>query len=262
MMRVPFLWWNNACIKISCIGSIKVLNKYLRKKINKPANILRSRIMKKTDLKKLALLGLTGGVMLSTQGTVQAEIANSAIENGVLLAGGCGAHSCNGETKGSHKPDRNFASCGGCGSHKTDRNSAGCGSHKPDRNFIASCGGAGSCSNKGRIIAEANENLYASSGQLMTEDQLKSQLNEQGKQQYNSMSPEGKAMALKLASRSCKGTNDCKGQNACKADDHSCAGKGSCAGSSVCSFKDKNQAVKIAAQKQAEKRAKTNSGSY
>lgn len=136
--------------------------------------------------------------------------------------------------------------------------------------LAAGCGAKG-CNNETGIkpsragknfIADADEAAKADAGQLMTEDQLMSQLNDQGKQQYKSLTPEGKAMAIKLASRSCKGTNDCKGQNSCKADDHSCAGKGSCAGSSQCSFKDKNTAVKVAAQLQSEKRAKTDSGSY
>ena len=216
--------------------------------------------------------------MLTTQGGVQAENNQSNLNNGSLLAhscaGGCGAK------KAGRSGCGNKSGCGGsysgCGNKQTGK--SGCGSYsgcgnKSDQGNIAGCG-ANSCSGKGgsngnrNYVAEVNQNLnasndqYTSKSQLMTEDQLKSQLNDQGKQLYNSLTPEGKAMAVKLASRSCKGTNDCKGQNACKAEDHSCAGKGSCAGTSICSFKDKNMAVKIAAQKQAEKRTKTNSGSY
>jgi hypothetical protein len=72
------------------------------------------------------------------------------------------------------------------------------------------------------------------------------------------LSPEGKALALKLANQSCKGKNSCKGLNSCKTEEHSCAGRGSCAGTAAAPFKDKNQAVKIAAQKMAEKRASLN----
>lgn len=227
--------------------------------------------MKKRDLKKLALLGLTGGVMLTTQGTVEAEIASSPSDGILFAAGGCGANKCSGEGR----PMTNKRSgCGaqnkiaGCGASTPIRsnscnasgNIAGCGASSNKSHACGSIAGCGSSCHA--VIAEAEKSVDMSSGQLMTESQLMSQLNNEGKRIYNSLSPEGKAMAIKLASRSCKGTNDCKGQNACKSDDHSCAGKGSCAGSSTCSFKDKNQAVKVAAQKQAEKRAKTNSGSY
>lgn len=76
-------------------------------------------------------------------------------------------------------------------------------------------------------ISDTDSGTYQenATGQMMTEDQLMSQLNEQGKQMYRGLSPEGKTLAIKLASRSCKGTNDCKGQGACKTADHSCAGK-------------------------------------
>lgn len=92
----------------------------------------------------------------------------------------------------------------------------------------------------------------------LTEDELVSKLNDQGKAMFRSLSPEGKALALKLASQSCKGQNECKGLNSCKTDKNSCAGNGGCAGKSACSFKDKNTAVKVAAKKMAEKRALLN----
>lgn len=171
----------------------------------------------KKDLKKLALLGIAGGVMFA-QGPIHADNLHTLVQPGTLMAGGCGSscHSTSGGTSGHQKSSRN-------------------------------------------IIAEADVNTNATT-QLMTEDQLKSLLNEQGKQTYNSLDAEGKAQALKLASRSCKGTNDCKGQNSCKTENNSCAGKGNCAGTSACSFKDKNMAVKVAAQNQAAKRDQANSG--
>jgi hypothetical protein len=172
---------------------------------------------KKTELKKLALLGLAGGVILSSQAVVFADDSESNDDKGTLLAAGCGAKGCahNTPSKGNNNTNKNF-------------------------------------------IADADESFNTNSSQLMTEQQLKGQLNEQGKQQYNSLSPEGKATAVKLASRSCKGTNDCKGQGI---NPSSCAGKNSCAGTSACNFKDKNEAVKAAAESQAQKRAQTN-GSY
>lgn len=93
----------------------------------------------------------------------------------------------------------------------------------------------------------------------ISESELKAQLNDQGKSQFNSLDAEGKALALRLANQSCKGENECKGLNSCKGNGHDCAGKGSCKGTSPGPIKDKNVAVKLAAAKMAEKRAKMNS---
>lgn len=104
--------------------------------------------------------------------------------------------------------------------------------------------------------ASSNPSTQTSTKAKMTESDLMSQLNAQGKATYQGLDAAGKAMALKLANQDCKGQNECKGMNSCKADDHACAGKGSCAGTSKGPFKDKNLAVKVAAMKMAEKRGK------
>lgn len=93
----------------------------------------------------------------------------------------------------------------------------------------------------------------------ISESELRAQLNDQGKSQFNSLDAEGKALALRLANQSCKGENECKGLNSCKGNGHDCAGKGSCKGTSPGPITDKNVAVKLAAAKMAEKRAKMNS---
>lgn len=89
---------------------------------------------------------------------------------------------------------------------------------------------------------------------LMSEDELLMQLNDQGKKTYESLSPEGKLLARKMASRSCNGTNECAGENACRSDNNKCAGEGTCRGKGICAFADKNLAVKLAAKKMASKR--------
>ncbi len=200
----------------------------------------------KKDLKKLALLGIAGAMV--SQGAVHADEENTSSSNPELLAAGCGAHGCN----HNHGCSNNNGYNHGCGSNT---NNHGCGSSGNNHG----CGNNGNSRSRG-FVAEADTYTSDNAGTLMTEDQLKSQLNDQGKKMYSSMSPEGKALAVKLASRSCKGTNDCKGQNSCKSDANSCAGKGNCAGTSQCSFKDKNMAVKVAAQQQADKRMQTNAG--
>lgn len=90
----------------------------------------------------------------------------------------------------------------------------------------------------------------------MTEDELRMELNEEGTKAFDSLSPEGKKLALDIASRSCAGTNDCKGQNACASEKNKCLGQGSCKGKTVCGISDKNTAVKMATKIMAEKRTK------
>jgi hypothetical protein len=71
---------------------------------------------------------------------------------------------------------------------------------------------------------------------------------------FQSLNEEGQELAKTLVNQSCGGHNACKGLNSCKSDKNNCAGQGSCKGQSSCSFKDPNLAVKVAAQKMAEKR--------
>ncbi len=97
-----------------------------------------------------------------------------------------------------------------------------------------------------------NEGYY-----LMSEQELFLNLNRKGRELYESLSPEGKKLALKVASRRCNGANECKGLNACKTEDNDCAGKGECKGTTKCAIGDKNLAVKLVAKKMAEKREKT-----
>lgn len=99
---------------------------------------------------------------------------------------------------------------------------AGCGAHGCNHGTPSSSG-----SSRG-YVAEADENMMADSGQMMTEDQLMSQLSDQGKQIYNGLSPQGKSLALKLASKS--------------------------------AFRDKNMAVRAAAQKEAREQASPSMG--
>lgn len=89
---------------------------------------------------------------------------------------------------------------------------------------------------------------------LMTADELKLELTDDGAKQFDALSPEGQQLALKIASRSCDGTNDCKGQNACQTKENKCAGQGKCKGLTKCAFSDKILAVQVAAKIMAEKR--------
>lgn len=113
--------------------------------------------------------------------------------------------------------------------------------------------------NPGKTLADSQTTTTTTTTKkTLTEADLLNQLNAQGKATYQSLTPEGKALALKLANQSCKGQNDCKGLNACKTEKNACAGLGSCKGTSPAPFADKNDAVKVAAKKLAEKRNNAN----
>jgi hypothetical protein len=89
---------------------------------------------------------------------------------------------------------------------------------------------------------------------LLSEDELLLELNEQGEELYMNLNKEGKELARKVASQRCNGTNLCKGLNACQTETNACAGQGACKGQGKCGFSDKNLAVKVVANKMAQKR--------
>lgn len=90
---------------------------------------------------------------------------------------------------------------------------------------------------------------------LYTEDELLLELNDEGAKLFKSLSPDGKKLALEVASARCNGTNSCKGLNGCQTANNSCAGKGSCKGTGKCAIADKNLAVKLVHNKLAKERA-------
>jgi hypothetical protein len=105
-----------------------------------------------------------------------------------------------------------------------------------------------------REVPKNNKNDGNLGYHLMTEDELLLELNQEGTALYQSLSPEGKKLALLVASARCNQTNECAGLNACATDSNSCAGKGSCKGEGKCAIADKNLAVKLVSQKMAKKR--------
>lgn len=110
------------------------------------------------------------------------------------------------------------------------------------------------------LVATSCEPTVGSSGshkemqKAMSAAELYAQLSPAEKQEYNSMSDEGKKLALTLANQDCAGKNGCKGLNSCKSAGHDCKGLGSCKGTTPGPFKDKNDAVKVAAMHMAAKR--------
>lgn len=109
------------------------------------------------------------------------------------------------------------------------------------------------------LTAQACDNSHNKSDKVVEQRQLSesefvAELSPEGKRIYQSLDSEGKRLALQLANQSCKGQNSCKGLNSCKSDTNSCAGQGGCKGTSPGPFKDKNDAVKVAAVNMAKKR--------
>ncbi len=187
--------------------------------------------MDKGAFKKLALLGLASGFVISTEARAENSDYSSLLEDSKNLyisvantpKQDCGANWCASTSKllaDDYKKTADNASL------NLDKD-------------------------KSKVDLNAENTSY----HLLTEDELLLQLNDEGIKQYNSLSPEGKKLALKVASAMCQGTNECKGLNACKTDQNDCAGKGKCKGQGKCSISDKNLAVKLVAKKMAEKRA-------
>ena len=177
--------------------------------------------MDKSKFKKLAVMGMAGGLLLSAQAGVEAVNIDTTTDT-FLAHNGCGNGSC------GSKP-------------KPPQNNGGC-------NERSKCNGYTADSD--RVVQQAH-------GSKLTESELLNKLDGEGKRTYQSLDAEGKALALKLANQDCKGKNDCKGQNACDTQENTCAGKASCKGKTPAPFRDKNDAVKVASQKMAEKRAKS-----
>ena len=207
--------------------------------------------MKKSDFKKMALMGITGGVLLtSPNASVEADLADYGDSAGILIAhSGCGS---GGGCRSSREPaqsgcaSRNSSNHSGCASRSTmNQGNQTYGQNRGDRGYVAE-----------------NEQNAPAASRMLTEEELVLQLNDEGKGIYQNLDSEGKALALKLANQSCKGKNDCKGMNACKTDSNSCAGKGGCKGTSPAPFQDKNVAVKVAFKKMQEKRLKSNGASF
>jgi len=246
----------------------------------------------KADLKKLASIGLASGLLFSA--SAEAETLNQAPANYLAHScggkNGCsasGSGSSSGYDQGqayqrSGCASRNSgqscshrSSCSNRGQnygHSCSSNSSGghsCSSKGGNSGHSCSSNGGGSNQNYNNIpyynpnnntnpngdpLALGDSTQATAAKPVTNETELMSQLNPQGKTAYLSLSPEGKKLALQLAQQSCKGKNSCKGLNSCKTDSNQCAGKGGCKGQTPGPFKDKNTAVKVAAQKMAEKR--------
>lgn len=193
--------------------------------------------MKKRELKKLALLGIASGLITVCQTTANASEQKAAhpIDINLLLA----EHKC----KGPH----------GCPAEPDSNNNASKRSNSNNQNNAKN-----SNKNSSSELAEKDKSDGNVGYHVYTEDELLLELNDEGTKLYNSLTPEGKALARLVASQRCDHTNECAGLNACQSDKNKCAGQGACKGQGKCAFSDKNMAVKVVADKMAKKRAEAN----
>lgn len=205
-------------------------------------------------------MGLTGGLMVASQPVEAGFTPGTNVSDActyLAASGHCGAHTCSGENAAPNGPRGGGSGCRSYDSGSSNPRGAGSGCRSYDkcstcRSFSSPRGG------KNNQIAEEENNLTVTNPAKLTETDLVNKLNPQGKATYQSLSPEGKALALKLANQACKGQNSCAGEGACKSTEHACLGKNDCKGKGTCSFKDKNDAVRAASLKMVQKRA--NSG--
>jgi hypothetical protein len=174
--------------------------------------------MKQRDFKAMALLGLAGGLMLTSKAS-----GNTDSSPDYFLASATQKAKC---------PGKN--GCPGKLTADRDKNS----SQQPP-------------STKDDYDPNDSNMGY----HLFTEDELLLELNDEGTRMYESLSPEGKQLVLKVASMRCAKTNPCGGLNACTTDKNDCAGQGKCQGQGKCAVSDKNLAVRLVYQKMNNKRA-------
>lgn len=221
-------------------------------------------------------MGITGGVMMAAHSPVNANEILTNISTEQYLAAKCGgggscggATAYNGRSHGCgasqdpttfYQPEYYPQNQHGCGGQPTYYQSqSGCSAQNTYYNQ-SGCNGRGQPNQWGN--SNSGQRYYPgyfadNDGQAtttdtdakpLTETDFKAKLSPQAKADFDKLSPEGKASAIKTASHDCSGKNDCKGQNACKTDKNSCAGQGGCKGQSKCAVTP-DQAVKISSLK-------------
>ncbi len=249
--------------------------------------------MKKRDLKNLALMGMASGLFISSQtGAAFADESSDNPVSGQMLAAAT-KHACKGKNgcpglADSSNPSWDHSCSHGCGSlgnrgapswdHScshgcgsiADRNapawdhscSHGCGSiadrdptqtKLPIKNLDKNSGGNSNNSDSNSDPNDGNLGYH-----LMSEEELKLELNKDGIKLYESLSPAGKALALQVASTRCAATNVCSHLNACRSSNNNCAGQSACKGRGKCALSDKNLAVRLVYQKMKDKRSAAN----
>lgn len=151
--------------------------------------------MKQSKFKKLALMGVVGGALLA-----QSSVGAAVVVNNMNLAGhSCGSGSCGAKTQPS-------PSQGSCAGSKNGCANKASGCANKTTHSCANKTNANGCGNKsggrGYTADATTEMKDATARRIWTESELlnNNHLSESGKAAYRNLTPEGKALALKLAS--------------------------------------------------------------
>lgn len=190
--------------------------------------------MKKSDLKKLALLGITGGVMLGAQCQAgesnTSETAGLSADQVLAAQGRCGGHyndsyrkeaNCGGyggQYKSSHGRE---ASCGGCGAEPNESYQTNGWQqypsnqhHQREQMYNQNYGPYESkeitniqslplkTSNRNKLVSQ-NDAMPSTmqQRQITSESELRAQLSEEGRRMFDRLDADGKRLALKLANQ-------------------------------------------------------------
>ncbi len=133
-------------------------------------------------------MGMVGGALLATQAPAEAAEGVTSMN---LAGHSCGSGSCGAKTRTTTPNENGCANKGGCAG-KTAPQANGCASK------------ANGCANKsngrGYTADASTEMKDATARKIWTESELLNSLNDSGKVAYRNLTPEGKALALKLAS--------------------------------------------------------------
>lgn len=252
--------------------------------------------MKQTDLKKLALMGITGGILIisssgdaaESYGNASNSSQNNDGKNDDYISQGYSNQGYFNNREGRESSsnyyyqvpkkrkgrsqdqdtDQNYDQSGSQG--RTQNSNQGGNQddgqkyqyrdrHYQDRNHVA---------DNDKTVNDKIENTLDTEetppdniqDKPNVEEKFVSKLNPNEQSDYQELSAHGRLLARTMAAHECAGRNDCKGQNACKSDLNACAGRGSCKGKSICKV-TASQAVKLSSVLDKRQNLKTNASS-
>lgn len=135
-------------------------------------------IMDKQKFKKIALMGMAGGMLMANQTAANASIETQVGSSGTFLA----AHGC----------------AGGCAGRSANNSCAGRGKYNPPSYDDETAATDATDYQQDRFSQQQG---MRPAGKTISENEFLSQLNSDGRSLYERLSPEGKAIALQLAQR-------------------------------------------------------------
>jgi hypothetical protein len=149
--------------------------------------------MDKSNFKKMALMGMAGGMLLASQAPATVE-AGEEISGTYLASNGCHG--------GCSAQSGRRMQQGGCSAMGGQR-SSGCSARQSGCSSSSRQSGCSARQNRYTADADQDASMQQSQGRrIMTESDLQNQLSSDTKAQFRQLSPEAKATALRLAVQS------------------------------------------------------------